>query len=94
MWLLIAVFIILIIGTIIGCRYSIKLFNEKSSKKFLPFGIAFLIAVISEVVYFFGAKRMNLSIDVSLSWMVINMALFFASGIIYFSAYIKGSVKP
>ncbi|PKR86619.1 hypothetical protein [Heyndrickxia camelliae] len=88
MWLFIAVFIIIIVGTIIGSRYSIKLFNENSKKKFLPFGIAFIIAVVSEVIYFFGAKHMKLSIDVSLSWMFFNMALFFAAGVIYFSAYL------
>jgi len=88
MWLFIAIFIIIIVGTIIGSRYSIKLFRENSKKKFIPFGIAFLIAVVSEVIYFFGAKQMKLSIDVSLSWMFFNMALFFAAGIVYFSAYI------
>ncbi|MGV3466418.1 MAG: hypothetical protein ACO1OT_14140 [Heyndrickxia sp.] len=88
MLLFIAVFIIIIIGTIIGSRYSIKLFKENSKKKFIPFGIAFIIAVVSELIFFFGARHMKLSIDVSLSWMFFNMALFFAAGIIYFSAYL------
>ncbi|MBS4171807.1 hypothetical protein [Bacillus sp. FJAT-49736] len=87
-WLYIVVLIILIVGTVIGSRYSIKLFKENHAKKFLPFGVAFLIAVISEIIYLIVSKKATLDIDISLSWMMLNMGLFFASGIIYFSAFL------
>jgi hypothetical protein len=89
MWLLIAAFLVLVVGTIIGSRYSIKLFKENHPKKYIPFAIFFAIALISELVYFFGTKKIHPGLDVLLSWMVLNMGLFFASGIVYFSAFLS-----
>ncbi|MGE8205064.1 hypothetical protein ACQKP0_10910 [Heyndrickxia sp. NPDC080065] len=86
-YLLAGVFILLILAAIIGIKYSRKLYKEKHPLKNLPFALFFSIALISGLIYVFGAKKLEPSIDITLSWMMLTMGLFFSSGIVFFSGF-------
>ncbi|MBU5211959.1 hypothetical protein M3685_23340 [Heyndrickxia oleronia] len=85
--LLIGVMLFLIVATIMGVRSSRKMYKENHPNKNRPFALFFSIALLSGLVYVFGAKKMELSIDLTLSWMLFTMGLFFCSGIVFFSGF-------
>ncbi|GIN87249.1 hypothetical protein J6TS2_36350 [Heyndrickxia sporothermodurans] len=87
MVLMISVFVLLIVCTFVGVYYSRRLCKAKHPLKNLPFTIFFSVALISGIIYVFGAKKIKPDIDVTLSWMIFTMGGFFAAGMVFFSAF-------
>lgn len=87
--MLLGVLILLILITVVGAIISKKLYRTNHPSKNRPFTILFCIALISALLYIFGAKKMEPSIDIILSWMMFTMGMFFSSGIVFFTGFLS-----
>lgn len=86
--LLIGVMLFLIVATIMGVRSSRKMYKENHPNKNRPFALFFSIALLSGLVYVFGAKKMELSIDLTLSWMLFTMYSFFVQELYFLVVFL------